>query len=199
MKKEFCSSSILLRAACARRMLFRLLGTDRKKVTRLAMQGETQLLQHVCSKHSRLAVPESEKRGIANARFFSQTIKGPTLAFQERVEFGNDHWRSIVANPAVCNIKLLYNIYFTQANKFSKVKGRGYWAATSHRGTGTGPWRAAGRVLAVAGRFTPSRVTKTALLPPWRRAAGRFKPGSSRLGGYRVGPGGLGGGLWNAY
>jgi hypothetical protein len=168
-----------------------------KNVSGLAIECSTQLLQHVCPEHSGLAVSEREKSGITNARFFSQTIKRPALAFQERVESGNNHWSSIATKPAVCKLNLLYNIYFTQGGNFSRLKGQGYspWTASCS----TSPWRAAGPANGLTGRLTPNRGLKRALVAPGCGPAGRLRPGSSRLRGLRVRPGGLGGVLWTAY
>jgi hypothetical protein len=100
-----------------------------ENITRLTIQGTTQLFQYVCTIHSGTLVIEPEQSRVGDAGLFSQTINRPALLVKDFDKLAYDHGRNLSGPLALCQLSHIYEVYFTYERNRSRVaprsRGRG--------------------------------------------------------------------------
>jgi hypothetical protein len=92
-----------------------------KKITWLALQSAAQFVQDVCTVHSRAIVVEPQQCGIANTRFLSQAVQGPSLVFENFSEPTNNHGGNLAGPERICQSTYTCIVSFTQQDYGSKL------------------------------------------------------------------------------
>lgn len=93
-----------------------------QQIAWLAFQSTAQFVQDVSAIHSRAVVVQPEQCGVANTRFLSQAIHGPSFLLEYLSEATKNHGGTLAVPKRVCQYIITCIIYFTQLNTDSRLK-----------------------------------------------------------------------------
>jgi hypothetical protein len=95
-----------------------------EQVAHLATKGSAHFLQDVPPVHARSVMEEPEQRGIGNTRLHPQPIQRPLFSFQDFSKPAHDHGRKVATPSVICQVRVIYEVYFTYDTCRSKVAPR---------------------------------------------------------------------------
>jgi hypothetical protein len=95
-----------------------------KDLTRLTAQRTAQFIQDVRTIHSGAIVVQPEQSRVGHTRLFLQAINRPILLVEDFSKLAHDHGRNLSGSNSICQLKHIYEVYFTYYECRSKVAPR---------------------------------------------------------------------------